>query len=157
MYDPRGAETALSTLTVSAEVRGGYMDPKDGQLYIIEANAIKKYQGGGSASTLKWKSKKFVTPAPVSMSWVSVHAASYPVGVKVWADGVMIANYSISFSNNVYTQTTSTPSNISNGSLREPIMRLPSAIASEWDVEVSGAVSIDEVCLAQSMEKIRGA
>lgn len=157
VYDPRGAETALSTLTVSAEVRGGYMDPKDGQLYIIEANAIKKYQGGGSASTLKWKSKKFVTPAPVSMSWVSVHAASYPVGVKVWADGTMIANYSISFSNNVYTQTTSTPSNISNGSLREPIMRLPSAIASEWEVEVSGAVSIDEVCLAQSMEEIRGA
>jgi hypothetical protein len=55
----------------------------------------------------------------------------------------------------VYTQATTTPSSISNGTLREPIMRLPSALAKEWEVEVSGAVSINEVCLAQSMDEIR--
>ena len=156
VYDPRAEEAALSTLSVSAEVRGGYMDPKDGELYLIEANTVKKYRGGTASNTLKWKSKKFVTPNPVSMAWVSVHASSYPVGVKVWADGTLIADYTLSYSSNVYTQSTSTPSGISNGSLREPIMRLPSALALEWEVEVSGAVSINEVCLAQSMDEIRG-
>jgi hypothetical protein len=155
VFDPRSQEASLSTLTVAAEVRGGYHDPKDGQLYIIEANTVKKYQGGSSAATLTWKSKKFVVPNPISMAWVSVDAASYPVTVRVWADETLIANYTLSKSGSVYTQATTTPSSISNGTLREPIMRLPSALAKEWEVEVSGAVSINEVCLAQSMDEIR--
>ena len=55
-----------------------------------------------------------------------------------------------------YTQTTTVPSGIANGTLREPIMRLPATVATEWEVEVSGAVTINEICLAQSMDEIRG-
>jgi len=141
---------------LSAEVRGGFEDPKSGQLFVIEGNKIRKYRGGASNNTLTFKTKKFVTPAPVSMAWVSVHAETYPATVKVYADGALISNYTLSESSGVYTQATTTPSGISNGTLREPIMRLPSAVASEWEVEVSGAVSINEICLAQSMDEIRG-
>ena len=140
---------------MSAEIRGGFEDPKSGQLYVIEANKIRQYRGGTANNTLTFKTKKYTTPNPVSMAWVSVHAESYPVTVKVFGDGALIAHYSVSESSGVYTQTTTVPSGISNGTLQEPVMRLPATVASEWEIEVSGAVVINEICLAQSMDEIR--
>ena len=154
VYDPRGAETAISRLTTAGQVNGGYSKPKDGKLYLVVADQIKDYRGSSTNRTLTWKSKKYVTPKPVSMGWVSVDAEAYPVTVKVWADGTLIANYSLSYTANVYTQTVTVPSGASTGTLREPIMRLPPVIGQEWEVEVSGSVEINELCLAQSMEEI---
>jgi len=154
VFDPRGGEAALSKLDISTVVRGGYRNPKDGQLYIIVGDKIKKYQGGSTNNTLKFKSKKFVTPAPVSMGWVSVHADVYPVTVKVYGDGTLLAHYTLTKSGSTYTQATTVPSGISNGTLREPIMRMPSAVAQEWEIQVEGT-DINEFCLAQSMEEIR--
>lgn len=156
VYDPRASEAAFATITLSNEIRGGFEDPKSGQLYVIEGNKIRKYRGGTVSKTLTFKTKKFTTPSPVSMAWVSVHAENYPVTVKVYGDGVLIAHYQLSESSGVYTQATTTPSGIANGTLREPIMRLPATVATEWEVEVSGAVTINEICLAQSMDEIRG-
>ena len=157
VYDPRARESAFSTLTVAAEVRGGYEDPKNGQLYVIVGNKIQTYRAtAGANSTLRFKTRKFVTPNPVSMAWVSVHADAYPVVVKVYADGTLIAHYTLSLSGSTYTQVTSTPSSISNATLQEPIMRLPATVGQEWEVEVSGATVINEICLAQSMDEIRG-
>jgi hypothetical protein len=154
VYDPRGDENALSTLTLSSEVRGGYTNPKDGELYVIVGNKIQKYRGSSASKTLKFKSKKFVTPAPVSMGWVSVHANEYPATVKVYGDGVLIADYTVTKSGSTYTQATTVPSGISNGTLREPIMRMPAVVAQEWEVQVEGT-DINEFCLAQSMDEIR--
>ena len=155
VYDPRGEENALTTLSLSSDVRGGYTNPKDGELYIIVGNKIKKYRGGSTSKTATFKSKKFVTPSPVSMSWVSVHANEYPVTVKVWGDGTLVAHYTLSKSGSTYTQATTVPSSISNGTLREPVMRMPAVVAQEWEVQVEGT-DINEFCLAQSMEEIRG-
>ena len=155
VYDPRGDENSLSTLSISAEVRGGYMNPKDGELYIIVGNKIKKYRGSATKRTLKFKSKKFVTPAPVSMSWVSIHASEYPATVKVWADGTMVAHYTLTYANNVYTQATTVPNGISDATLREPLMRMPAVVAREWEVQVEGT-DIDDFCLAQSIDEVRG-
>jgi hypothetical protein len=154
VYDPRSEEAAISTLTTAGEVRGGYMNPKDGELYLIVANKIRKYRGSSTKRSLTWKSKKFVTTKPLSMSWVSVQAQDYPVNVKVWADAELIADYTLSYSAGVYTQTVTVPNGVSTGSLREPLMRLPSKIGQVWEVQVSGAVEIDEVCLAQSIDEI---
>jgi hypothetical protein len=155
VYDPRGDENALTTLSASAEIRGGYMHPKDGELYTIVGNKIKKYRGGSANKTATFKSKKFVTPAPVSMGWVSVHANTYPATVKVYGDGVLVAHYTITVSGNAFTQATTVPSGIANGTLREPIMRMPAVVAHEWEVQVEGT-DINEFCLAQSMDEIRG-
>ena len=89
------------------------------------------------------------------MSWVSVHANEYPVTVKVWGDGTLVAHYTLSKSGSTYTQATTVPSSISNGTLREPVMRMPAVVAQEWEVQVEGT-DINEFCLAQSMEEIRG-
>ena len=156
VYDPRASDAAFATITLSNEVRGGFEDPKSGQLYVIEGNKIRKYRGGTTSKTLTFKTKKFTVPNPSSMAWVSVHAEAYPVTVKVYGDGALIAHYQLSESSGVYTQATTVPSGIANGTLREPVMRLPATIASEWEVEVSGAVTINEICLAQSMDEIRG-
>ena len=156
VYDPRGDENSLLTITVATDIRDGYMNPKDGELYIIVGNKIKKYRGSGTDKTLKFKSKKFVTSNPVSMSWVSVVAETYPATVKVWGDGTLIAHYVITKSGTTYTQATTVPSNISNVTTSEPNFRLPATIAQEWEVQVEGT-DIHEFCLAQSMEEIRGA
>lgn len=154
VFDPRAEENALSTLTVSSEVRGGYMNPKDGELYIIVGNKIKKYRGSSTSKTAIFKSKKYVTPAPVSMSWVSVHANEYPATVKVYGDGALLAHYTVTKSGATYTQATTVPSNISNATLAEPIMRMPAVVAQEWEVQVEGT-DINEFCLAQSIDEIR--
>ena len=154
VFDPRADENALSTLTISAEVRGGYMNPKDGELYIIVGNKIKKYRGSTTSKTATFKSKKYVTPAPMSMSWVSVHANEYPATVKVYGDGALLAHYTLTKSGSTYTQATTVPSGISNATLAEPIMRMPAVVAQEWEVQVEGT-DINEFCLAQSMEEIR--
>jgi hypothetical protein len=154
VYDPRGDENALTTISLSSEVRGGYMNPKDGQLYIIVGNKIRKYRGGSSSKTATFKSKKFVTPSPVSMGWVSVNANVYPVTVKVYGDGTLVAHYTLSQSGSTYTQATTVPSGISSGTLREPVMRMPAVVAQEWEIQVEGT-DINEFCLAQSMDEIR--
>jgi hypothetical protein len=154
VYDPRGEENALTTLSISSDVRGGYTNPKDGELYLIVNGEIVKYRGSTTSKTAKFKSKKFVTPAPVSMGWVSVHANEYPATVKVYGDGVLVADYTITKSGATYTQATTVPSGISNGTLREPIMRMPAVVAQEWEVQIEGT-DINEFCLAQSMDEIR--
>tara|TARA_Y100000593_G_scaffold19718_5_gene39583 strand:- start:1917 stop:3092 length:1176 start_codon:yes stop_codon:yes gene_type:complete len=154
VFDPRGQEDAISTLTSSAEVRGGYRNPKNGELYIIVGDKIKKYRGGTTNRTLTFKSKKFVTPMPVSMGWISIDANTYPATVKVYGDGTLIAHYTISKSGSTYTQATTVPGSISNGTLREPIMRMPATVAQEWEIQVEGT-DINEFCLAQAMDEIR--
>lgn len=157
VFDPRGAESALSTLTFPGQIRGGYTKPKDGELYLIVGNNIKQHRGAASTyETMVWKSKKFVTPKPISMGWVHVDAETYPITVKVWVDEILIAHYNISLANNVYTQSTTVPSGVSNVSLTEPLMRLPPTVGKEWEVEVSGTNTVNEVCIAGVVEEIAG-
>jgi len=47
------------------------------------------------------------------------------------------------------------PSGISNGTIVEPVMRMPAVVAQEWEIQVEGT-DINEFCLAQSMDEVRG-
>jgi hypothetical protein len=155
VYDPRSDEATLSTLLLSTEIRGGWVNPDDGQLYIIVGDKIKKYRGGTTPLTATWKSKKFISLRPISFSWLALEADTYPVEAKVWCEGTLIAHYSLSLSGTTFTQTTTVPSGISTLAIgSRPIMRLPATVGSEWEVQVSGAVTINEVCLAQSISEI---
>ena len=153
IFDPKGGENSLQTFTGSA-IRGGFRDPKNGELYVIRSSSLQKVQAGSTKVAGRFKSKKFVTPKPVSMGWVSVSANEFPVAISVWGDGVLIANFHLTKSADGYSLVTNIPANISSGTLHEPIMRLPPVIAQEWEVEVSG-FDINEFCLAQSMDEIR--
>ena len=156
VFDSQSENANVTTLLLTADVRGGYIDQKNGDLYIIVGNTLLKWRGHASTlRTLTYKTRKFVTPAPTSMSWVSVDADTYPVTIKVYGDGTLIAHYVLSLSGAVFTQTTSTPGSISNATLTEPVMRLPATVAQEWEVEASGATIINEVCIAQSIDELR--
>ena len=162
MFDPRRGKNAFTTLTVTSttDPRGGYYDPQDGQLYLIDTTAtnrkIVKFQGSNTLSTLKWKSKKFVTPSPTSMAWVSVTAEGYPFTVSVWADGTLIYAGTVTESSGTKTLAVSTPSGISNSTIYESVMRLPSNVAKEWEVQIESQFNINELCLAESIDEIRG-
>ena len=162
MFDPRRGKNAFTTLTVTSttDPRGGYYDPQDGQLYLIDTTAtnrkIQKFQGSNTLSTLKWKSKKFVTPSPTSMAWVSVTAEGYPFTVSVWADGTLIYAGTVTESSGTKTLAVSTPSGISNSTIYESVMRLPSNVAKEWEVQIESQFNINELCLAESIDEIRG-
>tara|TARA_R110000851_G_scaffold211783_1_gene364461 strand:- start:972 stop:2741 length:1770 start_codon:yes stop_codon:yes gene_type:complete len=156
VFDSQSENANVTTLLLTADVRGGYIDQKNGDLYLIISNTLVKWRGHASTlRTLTYKTRKFVTPAPTSMSWVSVDADTYPVTIKVYGDGTLIAHYVLSLSGAVFTQTTSTPGSISNATLTEPVMRLPATVAQEWEVEASGATIINEVCIAQSIDELR--
>ena len=155
VYDPRAQEAALSTLTDTAETRGGYEKSDDGEVYIIQGSSLLQYREGTTKKTMTFKSKTFLTPSPVSFGWISVDAEAYPVDVKVIADGTTIADYTISKAGNTYTQTTTTPSSISDVDLQEPIMRLPATQGKEWEIEVSSSTTVNEVCIAQSIDEVK--
>jgi hypothetical protein len=156
VYDPRGDDASFTTFTTSGTVYGGHTVSKEGALYINIDDRLRKFKGGATDKTLKFKSKKFVTPIPLSMGWVSVHANTYPATVKVYADETLVANYTVTKnSENNFTQVTTVPSGISNATIYEPIMRLPAIIGQEWEVQVEGT-DINEFCLAQSIDEIRG-
>jgi len=162
IFDPRRGKNAFTTLTLTSttDPRGGYYDPEEGQLYLIDTTAtnrhIAKFQGSNTLSTLKWKSKKFVTPKPVSMAWVSVTAEGYPFTVSVYADGTLIYKGTVTESSGTKTLAVNTPSGINNSTIYESVMRLPSNVAKEWEVEIESQFNINELCLAESIDEIRG-
>jgi hypothetical protein len=156
VFDSQSESANVTTLTLAADVRGGYIDQKNGDLYLIIADTLVKWRGHASTlRTLTYKTNKFVTPTPTSMAWVSVDADTYPVTIKVYGDGTLIAHYVLSLSGAVFTQTTTVPGSISDATLTEPVMRLPATVAQEWEVEISGATIINEVCIAQSIDELR--
>lgn len=155
VFDPRTRETLnISTLAITQENQGGYTNPKDNELYLIYGDKLKKYRGAGGLKQLQYKSKQFVADKPLSMSWVSVDAETYPFQIKIYGDSVLIADYTVSEAAGVLTQTTSTPSGIVPATITDTIMRLPSNTAKVWEIEVFG-FDFNEICLAQSIDEIR--
>ena len=161
IFDPRMGKNAFTTLTLTSttDPRGGYYDPQDGQLYLIDSTAtnrkIQEFQGSDTLSTLKWKSKKFVTTKPTSMAWVSVTAEGYPFTVSVYAEGTLIYKGTVTESGGTKTLAVTTPGSIGDSTIYESVMRLPSNIAKEWEVEIESQFNINELCLAESIDEIR--
>lgn len=154
IFDPRGGEATLTSLSFSTEIAGGFTDPDDNELYIIVDDDIKKFQGGSTNETFTWKSKEFVPPKPTSMGFAKVDAEAYPVTLKVYGDGSVIYNATISTSGSVYSVTGTTPS-FSATTIYEPIVRLPASVHRTFAVEVSSAQTVNEICIGESIDELR--
>ena len=154
IFDPRRAENNFTTLSESNAVPGGFTDPDDNELYIIIDDDIKKFQGSATNETFTWKSKEFVAPKPTSMSFAKVEAEAYPVTLKVYGDGSVIYNATISTSGSVYSVTGTTPS-FSATTINEPVVRLPASVHKTFAIEVSSAKIVNEICIAESMDELR--
>jgi hypothetical protein len=154
IFDPRGGEATLTSLSFSTEVQGGFTDPDDNELYMIIDDDIKKFQGGSTNETFTWKSKEFVPPKPTSMGFAKVDAESYPVTIKVYGDGSVIYDATISTSGSVYSVTGTTPS-FSATTIYEPIVRLPASMHRTYAIEVSSANTVNEICIGESIDELR--
>ena len=157
IFDPRGGKNtlALLTQTSSTDAAGGFTDPDDNELYIIIDNAVKKFQGGTTYQTFTWKSKEFVPPKPTSMGFLKVDAEAWPVTVKVYGDGTLYYHATISTSGNAYAVTGSTPS-FNATDIPEPVVRLPATVANSFSIQIEAAKVVNEVCIAESIDEIRG-
>jgi len=156
IFDPRSPEAGIINLDASALIRGGFTDPDDNELYLIIGNKIKKFQGSSSSLTYNWKSKEFATPRPVSFGFAKVDAEAYPVTIKVYGDGNVIYNATISTSGSIYSVTGTTPS-FSATSITEPLVRLPASVHTSWHVEVESAKVVNEICIGENIEELRQA
>ena len=157
IFDPRGGKNtlALLTQTSSTDAAGGFTDPDDNELYLIIDNTIKKFQGGTTYQTFTWKSKEFVPPKPTSMGFLKVDAEAWPVTVKVYGDGSLFYHATISTSGSAYAVTGSTPS-FSATDIPEPVVRLPATVAKTFEIQIEAAKVVNEVCIAESIDEIRG-
>ena len=157
IFDPRGSKNtlALLTQTSSTDAAGGFTDPDDNELYLIIDNTIKKFQGGTTYQTFTWKSKEFVPPKPTSMGFLKVDAEAWPVTVKVYGDGTLYYHATISTSGSAYAVTGSTPS-FSATDIPEPVVRLPATVARTFEIQIEAAKVVNEVCIAESIDEIRG-
>jgi hypothetical protein len=156
VYDPRSQAAAFSTLTYSAETRGGWYNPKTGICYRIIGNKINAHREGTTRKTGTWRSKKYTMPYPLSMSWLYVEADTYPFTVNVIVDGATLVSYTLSKPASDLTWTIAVPSG-SGGpyTLVEPLMRLPPKKGLIWEVEITGAVDVKRIVVAQTMEEVK--
>ncbi len=162
IFDPRGGKNALTSLTASALIRGTFTDPDDGNAYLIIANQIKKFQGGTTDQTYTWKSKDFVPPKPTSMGFVKVDTEAFPVTVKVYGDGTLFYTGTIALSgtqhsvSGSYVNAAGNSVTINSTNIPEPILRLPPRVFKDFAIEVSSAKVVNEVCIAESIDELRG-
>jgi len=165
IFDPRGQQqNILTTLsqTSTTDATGGFTDPDDNELYLIvetsgSAFKIQKFQGNTTDKTFTWKSREYVPERPCSMGFMKVHAEAYPVVLKVYGNGSGTPFYhaTIAASGSSYTVTGTTPSHDAV-TISEPVVRLPSGIYSSYAMEVQSAKVVNEVCIAESIEELKG-
>ena len=154
IFDPRQGTNALVNLDASALIRGGFTDPDNNELYIIIGNKIKKFQGSANNLTYNWKSKEFPMARHTSMGFAKVDAEAYPVTLKVYGDGSVIYNATISTSGNAFSVTGTTPSFSATG-IPEPTVRLPASVHKTFAFEIETAKIVNEVCLGESIIELK--
>ena len=162
IFDPRGQQqNVLTTLkqTSTTDATGGFTDPDDNELYLIVESGsdykIQKFQGATSNKTFTWKSREYVPERPCSMGFLKVDAEAYPVVLKVYGDGSVIYHATIATSGSSYTVTGTSPS-FSAVTISEPVVRLPSGVYSSYAIEVQAAIVVNEVCIAESIDELKG-
>jgi len=133
IFDPRGGKASYVKLDFHATA--GYNDLENDELYLVVGGSVVKF-ATGAASNFTWRTKKFYTPNPVNPGVAKVNCDAYspsPV-FKLYADGVL-----------KHTQTVSD----------SEIFKLPSGYkAREFEVELTGSVPINEVCVYESSGEI---
>ena len=133
IFDPRGGKNSFVSLDFHATA--GFNDLENDELYLVVGGSVVKF-AEGSALNFKWRTKKFYTPRPINPAVAKVDCDSYspnPV-MKVYADGVL-----------KHTQTVTS----------SDAFRLPSGYkGQEFEVEVTGSVPINEMCIYESAAEI---
>lgn len=87
IVDPRGGKNAFVPLDFYAQC--GYLDRKEGALYLVVAGNLVRFARGASRRSASWKSKIFRVPRPICPAVAKVAASAYPLTLKMWANGAL--------------------------------------------------------------------
>lgn len=156
IFDPRGGANTFVNLDAANAIQGGFTDPDDNELYLIIGNKIQKFQGSNTAVTYNWKSKEYAPPKPLSFGFLKVDAEAYPVRVKVYGDGSVIYDATISTSGSIFSVTGTTPS-FSAADITEPMVRLPASVHTTFAMEIESTKIVNEICIGENIQELREA
>lgn len=130
----QGAILTRADINAATEIKGGYYDSRTDTLYWIQGGNIVRHNRGSDLTYL-WRSKLFKATYPMNFSCAQVLAETYPVTLKVYADGVEKLNKSVADAK---------------------IFTLPSGFrAQDWYYEVTGTTKVYSVSIAQSPYEIK--
>jgi hypothetical protein len=130
----QGAVLTTSNLNAASAFSGGYYDPSTDTLYVAQGNSIARFDRG-SPLTATWRSKLFRLPWAQSMAVGQVIAASYPVTIRVYANGQLRASQVVT---------------------GDQHFTLPGGFrARDWEIEVEASVEVSEVNLATSAAELK--
>lgn len=111
-----------------------YNDVKNDSLYLSTSGNVRKWDTGTDL-TYSWKSKIFVMARPENLGAGQVFASSYPLTLKVYADGVL---------KHTQTVTNETP------------FKLPSGFKGrEWQLELTGTPEVTTALLASTVKELK--
>lgn len=114
-----------------ASAAGGYYDISDDNLYLIQGQSIAAWDRG-DLMTLTWRSKIHeVPPGAAGFSCAKVIAYSYPVTLRLIADGETVIEHAVSSS---------------------AMFRLPAGhtLSRDWEIELTGEAEVSSVQIATS-------
>ena len=132
-FDPSDSNQPFSLF--DAYALAGYNDLIRDALYLNVSGTVRKWDAGGTPYTYTWRSRIHEVPHPTNFGWGQVEAATYPVTLKVYGDGVL-----------KHTQA------VANSAP----FRLPSGfMAIDWEVEVTGTSKVTAVYLAQGIDELK--
>lgn len=130
----QGAVLTRADINATTEIKGGYYDSRTDTLYWVQGGNIVRHNRGSDLTYL-WRSKLFKVQYPMNFSCAQVLAETYPVTLKVYADGVEKLNKSVADAK---------------------IFTLPSGFrAQDWYYEVTGTAKVFSVMIAQSPYEIK--
>lgn len=135
IFDPRGGKNSYVKLDFHATA--GFNDLESDTLYLVVSGAVVKFAEGTTSQSFTWRSKKFYNPRPANPAVAKVECDSYltPTTFKLYGDGSLKHTQTVQDSN---------------------LFRLPSGYkANEFEVELSGSLPINEVCVYESSEEVR--
>ena len=133
----QGAVLTASDFNQTVATTAGFYSPERDTLYFVQNSQIVRFDAGITQMASVWRSKTFRMPAPVCLAFGQVRATTYPVTIKVYADGVL--------------KTTKAVADAKQ-------FRLPSGFkALDWEFQLEGSVEVNEVFLTTSTVELQNA
>lgn len=133
-FSGQGAALTMSDINAATAITAMESDPRSDTLYLAQGGSLVRFNSGSSL-TYTWRSKLFRAPFHMNFGKAQVIAASYPVTLKVFGDGVLRFTKSVQNNN---------------------IFHLPGGYRSlDWQLEISGSAEVTQVTMATSAEEIR--
>lgn len=135
-FSGQGAVFTTANLNSATAVTALYADHRTDTLYMAQGTNIVRFDAG-SALAYTWRSKTFRAPFAMNFSKGQLVAASYPVTMKLYGDGVLRFTKSVTDGN---------------------LFHLPGGYRSlDYQLEIAGTADVTQVSIATSAEELRSA